>query len=239
MDARRLSRLLDSLHATDDVFPVLLRLCRVGSEVTPGAGVGVSRIVAGTHEVLEASDAQTRAVEQLQVRFSEGPCLDAIASYRPALEPDLSSERSLDRWPKFARAALDRGIAAAFAFPLITGGVAVGALDVYSPNRRSMGSDEVADALVLAGLAALAVDRPGGMATIDGVDAATEATEPWAHPAVVHNASGMISEQLGIDSEEALLRLRASAFALEVPVMSRARDVVNRTFRLESWSDRD
>jgi hypothetical protein len=211
----------------------------VGTDVTGGVGVGLSKLVAGSHEVVEASDSDARAVEQLQVTHAEGPCLDAIATFRPAAEPDLASRRSLDRWPHFARAALDQGIAAAYAFPLIAGGVAIGALDVYSARRGDLGDEAVEDALMLADLAALAIDRGGGSADIEGVDVTAGAAEPWAHPAVVHNASGMISEQLHIGIDEALLRLRASAFVMERPIADLAGDIVARKIRLEAWTGDD
>jgi hypothetical protein len=143
MDTHRLDRLLDSLHATETATPVLLRLCRVGAEVTGSAGVGLSRIVQGSHEVVEASDADTREIELLQATHAEGPCLDAIVTYRPSLEPDLASDRALERWPKFARAALGHGIAAAYAFPVINGGVAIGALDIYSTVQGDLDDDHV------------------------------------------------------------------------------------------------
>jgi hypothetical protein len=237
MDPRRLNRLLDSLHAAENA-PVLRRLCRVGAEVTGNTGAGLSRIVDGVHEVVEASDADAREVELLQVTNADGPCLEAIASYRPALEPDLASDRALDRWPRFARAAADRGIVAAYAFPLITGGVAIGALDIYSAVRGNLDDDDVENAIILADLAALAIDQGQWSAAIDGVSVSAESAEPWAYPAVVHNASGMISEQLHIGPDEALLRLRASAFAMDRSVTDLASDVVARKLRLESWTER-
>ena len=236
MDSRRLDRLLDSLHGAGGRPSVLARLCRVGADVTGGGGVGLSRLVAGLPEVVEASDAGAREVEMLQMTHGEGPCLDAIASYRPALEPDLASARALDRWPKFSRSALDHGVAAAFAFPLLTGGTAVGALDIYSAERGYLDDDVVEDAIILADLAALAVDRGVDLSEIAGVDSVVEPAEAWAYPAVVHNASGMISEQMDIGADEALLRLRASAFVMDRSVADLARDVVDRKIRLEPWA---
>jgi transcriptional regulator with GAF, ATPase, and Fis domain len=237
MDPHRLNRLIDSLHASDSTAPVLRRLCRVGAAVTGGSGVGLSRIIDGAHELVEASDSGARQVELLQVTTAEGPCLDAIATQRPALEPDLDSDRARDRWPTFARAAVDQGISAAFAFPLMTGGVAIGALDIYSTVRGDLDDDVVANAVILADLAALAIDGQRGSTRVEGVDASTEAVEPWAYPAVVHNASGMVSEQLGISLDEALLRLRVSAFVMELPVAELAGGIVARTVRLDPWTD--
>jgi len=239
MDQRRLERLLTSLHNTDSSTSVLQRICVVCVDTTALDGVGVSRIVGGQHEMLAASDADAARVEMLQIELHQGPCLDVVASFRPSLEPDLTSPRAVDRWPGFARAALESGVAAAFAFPLMTGGVAIGALDVYSTRRGDMESDQVEDALLLADLAALAVDRLDTSTIVQGVELAAEPVEEWAHGAIVHNASGMVSEQLGVGVGEALLRLRAIAFATERRVAEVARDVVDRRMRIESWSDRD
>jgi hypothetical protein len=211
----------------------------VCADTTALDGAGVSRISSGRHEVLVATDSTAASVEMLQVSLAEGPCLEVMASFHPSLEPDLASTRARGRWPKFARAALDHGIAATFAFPLITGGVAVGALDVYSKRTGDMAADQLEDALILSHLAALAVDRLDTPSAIDGVDLASEPAEPWAHPAVVHNATGMVAEQLGINVHEALLRLRSVAFVTERTVADISRDVVSRSLRIESWGRGD
>jgi len=236
MDQRRLEWLLGALHDADESTSVLHRICVVGRDSVSVAGAGLSRIVDGRHEVVEASDARATDIEALQVTFVEGPCLEAVTSFRPVLEPDLASESARQRWPMFARGALDRGVAAAFAFPLITGGVAVGAFDLYASSAGALGRQQFDDALLLAGLAALAVDQGVGGTAIEGVGIGAEPAEPWAHGAVVHNACGMVSEQLGIDVDEALLRLRAVAFATDRPMAEIAKDVVARRLRIESWA---
>jgi hypothetical protein len=49
---------------------------------------------------------------------------------------------------------------------------------------------------------------------------------------VVHQASGMVSEQLRVSAGEALLRLRAHAFANDRPLNAVAEDVIARRLRL-------
>ncbi|HZB41687.1 MAG TPA: GAF and ANTAR domain-containing protein [Ilumatobacter sp.] len=239
MDQRRLERLLAALHDADESPSVLRRICVVGRDCASVAAAGLSATVDGRHAVVEASDPHAMDVETLQVTHREGPCLDAMASFRPLLEPDLASARARQRWPMFAPDALDHGVAAAFAFPLMAGGVAVGAFDLYATSTGSLGREQFNDALLLADLAALAVDQGVGAITIDGVGIRAEPAEPWAHSAVVNNASGMVSEQLGIDVDEALLRLRAVAFATDRPMVDIARDVVARQLRIESWATHD
>jgi hypothetical protein len=110
---------------------------------------------------------------------------------------------------------------------------------MYSRQVGDLATDQVEDVLVLAHLAALAVDQLEAGSAIDGVDLTTEPAEAWAHPAVVHNATGMVSEQLPIDVHEALVRLRAVAFVTERTVSDIASDVGDRTIRIESWARSD
>lgn len=106
---------------------------------------------------------------------------------------------------------------------------------MYRTDVGEMGDGQIADATVLADLAALAVDQPEAATSIDDLGIAVEPTAPWAHPAVVHNACGMIAEQQSISVDAALLRLRALAFAQGSSVVELARSVVARNLRLEAW----
>ncbi len=56
--------------------------------------------------------------------------------------------------------------------------------------------------------------------------------------AVVHQAAGMVSIQLDISVGEALVRLRAHAFATDRPLTEVAREVIARTLRFDDL-DRD
>jgi hypothetical protein len=237
MDQGRLERLLNALHNIPGRGSVLYRICVVGVDGDLGSGAGVARIAGGRHDLLAASNTLAAGAEGLQITLAEGPCLEAVRSLRPAFAADLSSGGALERWPRFARAALDQGVAAAFAFPLMVGGVATGALDLYARAVGELDDGQVEDALILADLAALAVDRLGGDADVDGIELAVEPAEPWAYAAVVHNASGMVAAQLGITVDEALLRLRAVAFATERGVADVADDIVGRRLRLDDWPD--
>jgi hypothetical protein len=111
-------------------------------------------------------------------------------------------------------------------------------LDVYSARSGQLRPEQHADAILLADLAALAADHVDGDPSVDGVALFAEPTEPWAHPAIVHQASGMVSERLAVDTDEALLRLRAIAFVTGRRVADVADDVVNRRMQIESWADR-
>src|SRR3954470_19041083 len=238
MDQRRLERLLTSLQRAESPS-VISRICLVGRDSASVAGAGLSRVVDGRHEMLVASDDRAAQVEMSQVNFAEGPCLEVMSSFQPFYEPDLASPQARDRWPSFVASALDNGVQAAFAFPLMTGGIAVGALDLYASSPGPLGQEEVENALMLAGLAAIAVDQNTGATEIADVGIGVEPAEPWAHSAVVHNATGVVSEQLGVDVDEAFLRLRAFAFATDRSLADVSRAVMARTVRVESWAQHE
>jgi GAF domain-containing protein len=239
VDHARLERRLAELDATDGSASVLHRICDVCRRQTAVDGAGVTRLDKGIHELVIASADHTAVVELLQIDLGEGPSIDSLRSFRSCHHADLASAEARARWPRFADAATRRGVAAAFALPLLAGGVAVGSLGMYSSRTGELDSEHVADAEVLAKLAALAIEQLDARTRIADLGISVESVAPWAYPAVVHNASGMVGEQLGISVDEALLRLRALAFAQGGSVTDLARAVVQRTVQIEAWSDHD
>jgi hypothetical protein len=55
----------------------------------------------------------------------------------------------------------------------------------------------------------------------------------------VHQAAGMVAVQLGIDVADAVLRLRAHAFATGTPLQKVAEDVVDRRLRFDTPDDQN
>lgn len=239
MDQARLERLLAELYATDGSTSVLQRICVVCRRQTSVDGAGVTRLDHGVHELLIASDDHTAVVELLQIDLGEGPSIDTLRSFRRSHHADLASAEARTRWPRFADAATRNGVAAAFATPLLAGGVAIGSLGMYSSRTGELNSEHFADAEVLADLAALAVGHLDARTRIADLGISVESVASWAYPAIVHNASGMVSEQLAIGVDEALLRLRALAFVQGSSVTELARGVVQRTVQIEAWSEND
>jgi transcriptional regulator with GAF, ATPase, and Fis domain len=239
VDQARLERLLAELDATEGSTSVLHRICVVCQRQTAVDGAGVTRLDHGTHELVIASDDQTAIVELLQLDLGEGPSIDSVRSFRRCHHADLASAEARALWPRFADAATQNGIAAAFAMPLLAGGVAVGSLGMYRRRTGELGVEQSADAEGLAELAALAVEKLDARTHIADLGISVESIAAWAYPAIVHNASGMVAEQLGIDVDHALLRLRALAFVRGCSVTYLARGVVQRDVQIEAWSDHD
>jgi hypothetical protein len=181
------------------------------------------------------SDPRARVLEELQVTLGEGPCVTALRAAAPVLVGDLASGDSQARWPAFAPAAVAAGAKAMFAFGLHVGAISVGVLTCYQQRPGPLGQQPVADALVLADITVQLLLDPHtarSLGEASGTDRATGAR--WIGRAEVHQATGMISVQLGVGLEEAFAQLRARAYAEDRPLTELAADVVAHRLRFDT-----
>jgi GAF domain/ANTAR domain len=193
------------------------------------AAVAVA-LSASPRETMYASDSVAAEVEELTLTLGEGPGVDALTG-GPALVADLIAADCLARWPVFAPAALHAGIRAVFALPLQVGGVRLGVLDLYRAGPGELDREQLADALVLADTAcALLLDR--AQRDQGRPDGAGPEPAGSPHPEV-HQATGMITVQLGVSVAVALVRLRAYAYAHDRRLRDVAADVVARRLRFD------
>jgi diguanylate cyclase (GGDEF)-like protein len=121
-------------------------------EVLPITSAGVTLITDGrAPRYIAASDRDALRFEQLQSEIAEGPCVEAYETGLAVTVPDLRED---DRFPRFAKAALDAGLAAVFTFPLADGEGRLGALDLYRDTTGVLGAHDMAAAQTLADVAA-------------------------------------------------------------------------------------
>jgi hypothetical protein len=207
------------------------RLCAVCAELTAASGASIMLMADGmSRGSVCSTNSVSDALEELQFTLGEGPCLDAYREGRPVLEPDLASPSAM-RWVAFAPSAVATGARAVFAFPIRVGAARLGALQLYRDQPGPLTGDQHADAIVLADVAADVIllmqadASPGEVAS----DLGSSARFHY----VVHQASGMVSVQLGVTVDHALVRLRAFAFSTGTPLVDVARSVVDRTLRFD------
>ena len=227
----RLPRILARLSAGGGTTPTIERLCETCEEVAGVSGAGLMLMSGDTPQgSMSPTNDVSALIEELQFTLGEGPCVDAYHHNRPVLEPDLA-DPGTPRWPAFTPAALNGGVRAIFGFPLEVGAVTIGALNLYRDDPGPLSEDQYADALVLSGVAARTVlgmqanALPGTL----GITLEDEANFRF----VAHQASGMVAVQLEVSLTEALLRLRAYAFANARLVTEVAQDVVGRSLRFD------
>jgi hypothetical protein len=189
------------------------------------SGVGLALMTDdGPAGTVAATDGSALELEDLQFSLGEGPCVDASQSGRPVLQPDLG-RTARERWPVFAAGAEAAGLAAVFAFPLRVGAIRLGVLDLYRTTAGVLPDDDLADALCFADAAtALLLHLQAQDA---GVGLPLGSLTVLDDRAEVHQATGVVSVQAAVSLQDALLLLRARAYAEQRPIGTIAHDVVN------------
>jgi hypothetical protein len=197
-------------------------------------GAGVTVMVSPTvRDTVHATDLVAGDLEEWQLTFGQGPCVDAFSDGGPVLVVDLDSPDYSARWPAFTPAALDSGAQAVFALPMQVGAIRLGVLDLYRTRPGPLSPHELADALAFADAAGMLLLDGAAGTQPDTADLAWQRDDPTAHQAQVHQATGMILVQLGVRAEAAFARLRAYAYAHDQRLGDVARDVVERRLRFE------
>jgi hypothetical protein len=180
--------------------------------------------------IIAATDGAALQLEELQFTLGEGPCVDASKTGRPVLQPDLALTAPL-RWPAFADGVLQAGIRAIFAFPLRVGAIRIGVLDLYRDRAGALSPEELTEALSFADAATLVLLHAQAGSPLRGtVPVLNERAE-------VHQATGVVSVQAAVGLAEALVLLRARAFAAEQPLADLARDVLTGTVNFQKADD--
>jgi hypothetical protein len=230
--AQILSRIADR---SVDGIGLTERLVTACAEALPVTGVGLVLMTeAGPAGTVAATDGPAAIMEDLQFTLGEGPCVDSSRTGRPVLQPDLS-QSGPGRWPGFCDGALEAGIRAIFAFPLRVGGIRLGVLDLYRDRPGSLSDGELTEALSFADAATAILLHLQAHGSADGDG---HGSIPMIEDrAEVHQATGMISVQAEVTLAQALVLLRARAYAAERPISSVARDVVARVVHFTNGND--
>jgi ANTAR domain len=114
----------------------------------------------------------------------------------------------------------------------VVGAIRAGVLGLYRDRPGRLSDFQLGDALVFADTAT--------MLLLDAVqDQAGEGPAPAGQPAglasrraEIDQATGMLTEQLGVGITDAFVRLRAYAYANDIQLADVARDIVARRLRL-------
>ena len=185
--------------------------------------------------LMRVTDGVSERLAELQLTLGEGPCTEASASGGPVLASDLGETEAAGRWPVFAQAARQAGAGAIFVFPLRIGAIRAGVMGLYRERPGPLSAAQLGDALIFADTATvLLLDSPGQAAGSPpaGPGPAGQPLELTLHRAEIDQATGMLTEQLGVGITEAFVRLRAYAYAHDRRLADVARAIVARRLRL-------
>ena len=140
-------RLQDLVLDSPDIFGFLTDLAVVAashlSTTDNPVHSGVTVIRHKRPEAVATSDAEARALDELQNGFGDGPCLTALRTMTPLLVADLAAER---RWPAYVKLARANGVSSILAVPLDLAGEAEAVLNLYSGRSHGFSPDDISAA---------------------------------------------------------------------------------------------
>lgn len=213
-EAGQATTLAQDLHA----------LCRAASSYFDATGAVVNLMTTtGLDSVVASVDPLSQRVGELTFTVGEGPALDAFTLGRPVLVPDLAADGT-GHWVGYVSGAASLGVSAAYAVPLHVGAVRLGVFELYADRALGMVGEDLAMLLTFAALGTemlLAAPAASPAQTLG-----TRLDVALDHRAEVHQAQGMVMVDLGVGLGEALVRMRAHAFSLGVPLIEVARLII-------------
>ena len=218
-------------EARPGIAGVLDRVCTAAAGDVLLAGAAVHLMTDTGHEgVAAGSDRRAREWGEVAFTAGEGPCLDAWHGRRPVLVPDLAAQQG--RWPGYSASLLDLGIGCVLAYPLSIGAVGFGVLEGYDVARRFVDTETTG---MMNAFARVATDALIEAPQPDGTGA-RELSATLEPRVEIHQAQGMVMVALQVTLVEALLRMRAHAFAIVVPLLVLAQEVLARRSDPREWS---
>lgn len=197
-----------------------------------GASISVFR-QGGDHATVCTSDPLAQQLDAMQFGLGEGPRWVVARTGRPSISADVAHESHPD-WPVFADAIATLGVGALFAFPIMTGPIMIGVVDLYRRTPGPLAHEVMSQALALSRKVAAAAVQEAVRAAAehDGADPRASVFRREVHQAV-----GMVFVQMDITTIEALALLRAYAFSTARPLQDVARDVVARRIDFRDLPD--
>jgi hypothetical protein len=215
------------------------RLCACCVDLLTVDGAGLSLASGGAFYSIGLAGTGIPGVQELQFTLGEGPCLDAVSGSAPVLAADLNETH---RWPTFAGAAFRSGVRAVFALPVTVAGFPVGVLTLCRHLPGRLTGAAVTGAFLAAELAVLPLLDVMGTdmrAAVNDIGSPAWAELGSMMRSEVYQAAGVLIAQLRVSPAEAMVRLRAYAFASGLTISAVAYQIVEHRLYLDADDHRD
>jgi GAF domain-containing protein len=218
--------LADTMVADYDAIDLLDRLIGFCVDLLPADAAG---IVLGDARrelrVVAASSEAAELMELLQLQSDEGPCLDCFQTAAPVSIADLAG--AADRWPRFVAAVAERGqFRAVHALPLRLRGEAIGALNLFDREPRSLPDRDLALGQALADVATIGILQERVIRRAEVVNEQLQMA--LTSRVTIEQAKGVLSQYFGNDVDAAFDRLRRYARSRNEKLAHVAAQVVRR-----------
>ncbi|MFP5219369.1 MAG: GAF and ANTAR domain-containing protein [Actinomycetes bacterium] len=201
-----LSEFARTLAGRYDVSEVLYHLAEHVIAILGVRGAGVSVVDdSGRLRPVTGINQLTLELETVEEELQEGPCVDAFRRGEVVVVDDIR-EPELARWPRWARTALERDVHSVLGIPLCVRAEPLGAMNIYSGERRSWHPSEVRVARVLTDMAASYVANASDLE--ESRRTTEQLREALQSRIVIEQAKGIISAEQRCSVDDAFRILR-------------------------------
>lgn len=207
---------IDSLLEGDALGGALQDVAQDAARAIPGvdsAGVVLHR---GSDHVRAASGPLAAAIDRVQYRIGQGPCLHAFHTGRTVL---LDLDTRDHRWPPFQAAALGAGAHTVLSLPLSLDECPIGSMNLYSRSREAFSTKLVRDAQLFTRPSALRLSRVG--VAVHALEAAEVVALELQDRATIDRALGILMElhqDASVDAARRRLEQTAIDLGVSVPL---------------------
>lgn len=151
-----MAELARSVAAPRSVEDVLADVTAAAKELIPGVDTAGVLLIGrgGRFESLAGTSELPHKLDELQMAFNEGPCVEAALDDLIVRTEDFRSE---DRWPQYGPAAAALGVLSGLSFKLYTADRTAGALNLFAFRPSAFDAEDETVGVILAAHAAAAI----------------------------------------------------------------------------------
>jgi GAF domain-containing protein len=196
--AARMAELARTVASPRSLDDVLSSVTATAKELIPGVDAAGVLLIGkkGTFESLAPVTDLPQKLDQLQMQFNEGPCVQAALDEVIVRTDDFREEQ---RWPQYSPACVEIGVLSGLSFKLYTADRTAGALNLFGlqPNVWDAEAETIGTVLAAHAAAAVLASRRGQQ-----LESALSTRDR------IGQAKGIIMERYKVDDVQAFEMMR-------------------------------
>jgi GAF domain-containing protein len=196
--AQRMAELARAAAAPRSLEDVLFDVTATSKEIIPGTDTAGVLLLAGRgkFESLAGTDDLPYQLDELQVKYNQGPCVQVALDELIVRTDDFREEQ---RWPQYSAAVVEIGVLSGLSFKLYTSDRTAGALNLFAFKPNAFDAEAETIGAVLAAHAAAAILASRQEQQLESALSTRDR---------IGQAKGIIMERYGVDDLRAFDLLR-------------------------------
>lgn len=221
-----LQALLDEVDVAAPWDSLVPTLCLTGPARIAGAGAAVVLHRPGTPAPLvRATDERLAELHQAGLLWGEGPAMEAVRQVPERAVPVVARRvAAVRRWPRWSALALQAGVHACVALPIVVGDRVVGATTLHRASAGPLPAAEVEAAGLLLALAGVVLAV--GQRTERDRSASGQLRRALETRGPTERAKGVLCARHGVEPDHAFEMLRRHARTRSVRLVEVVADVL-------------